>query len=225
MSTQTYEKVTLCNINDLAFIKNCIRERIFYATSIPIDTLEHYHLTHNDHHYRMRKKSTRQFTSDAVEQILGLPSLLYLVDRFSNYTIDRTIDENGIGDRPEIYFRLCRPGYEEDIGDPHMDCWYHQVAGLGHTKGSTYKVWIAICSQPQLNGLKFFPYADVENVQWVNRNSKPACTPGQVALGDPVLPAVTAGEAFIFKDDVIHMGALNEGDNTRVSVEITFVPK
>lgn len=78
--------------------------------------------------------------------------------------------------------------------------------------------------EPGLNGLQFFPDANTEHVAWTRDNRTVYCDSGQTALGAPHLPEIVSGEAFIFRDDVLHAGALNLGKKTRVSVEITFVP-
>ena len=40
-----------------------------------------------------------------------------------------------------------------------------------------------------------------------------------------MLVPVQPGDMLIFRDDVIHSGAINEGAFTRSSIEITFIHK
>jgi hypothetical protein len=221
---QVFERLSLLDESDLCTIRTYVEERVQLITSKHITDLEYYHLSHSEFHHLLAKKSAREFSHEVVSNILQLPSIRFLMSRFEGYSIDQVIDENGIAKRPEIYFRIVRPNAVEDVGCPHMDTWYHQVAGLGHRSGTTYKVWISLSSEPGLSGLNFFPDADVLNVHWTSRGSSILCDTRQTSLGKAYLPNVASGDCFIFRDDVLHVGALNRGNTTRVSAEITLVP-
>jgi hypothetical protein len=219
-----FEKLKLLEYNDLTALRNFVCNRIAEVTQQPICELENYHITHTQHHELMKKKSAREFSGSVISEILGLPSMIRLTSKFHRYTIDRVVDENGIHDRPEIYFRVVRPNQLEDVGLPHMDHWHHSAARLGHEKGSTYKVWISLCSEPGLSGLKFFPRADIRKIDWIEDGNGVKYDLNPEELGESCLPQVSPGDGFIFCDDVLHQGALNLGQKTRVSIEITFIP-
>ena len=224
-SPQVFEKIRLLDETDLDSFSGHIRNAIRRVTGTRILQLEDYHLTHSEHHGTMGRKSSRELSETSVHEIIGLQGIRSLQQRFSGYSISKVITEHGIKDRPEIYFRLVRPGAGDDVGCPHMDNWFHSIAGLPHRKGSTYKVWISLCSEPRFSGLQFFPDADIQEVEWKCINGKIYCDPKQEALGKAYLPDIKPGEAFIFRDDVLHAGAINRGRKTRVSAEITFVPE
>jgi hypothetical protein len=224
-SNQIFEKMRLLEDSDLLALRKFVCTRIAQVTNQQILELEDYHVTHAEHHELLKNKSARELNASDVSEILTLPSIVRLTSRFHRFKVDCVIDENGVQNRPEIYFRVVRPNFLEDVGTPHMDWWYHSAAGLEHTKGTTFKVWISLCSEPGLSGLKFFPNADVSKIKWVKVGKGVSCDPNQPGLGTSYLPQVSPGEGLIFCDDVLHQGALNLGRKTRVSIEITFVPK
>jgi hypothetical protein len=225
MARNKSTKIQLLSRQDLDVFKRHISEAIELATGKALLTLENYHYSHFHLHERMAPKSARIFKPAVVKEILNLHSIQNLKNDFSSYTISNIVDENGVLEQPEVYFRLARPGAMDDVGCPHMDNWFHRSLGLPLGESSTYKVLLSICTEPGLNGLNFFPNVDIANLQYSYSSGKVYCANDQPALGAPELQMVRPGDALVFRDDVLHSGAINRGSKTRVSVEITFVPE
>ena len=219
------KRVKVLSDEDLNTFKRSIQNAIELITGRALANLEDYHQSHSDFHGVLAPKSARIFRDSVVQELSKLSSMKALAEKFPDHKIANVIDENGTQERPEIYFRLSRPGIGSDVGCPHMDAWFHRASALQHAEGSTHKAWIAICVESGLNGLMFFPHADIANLEYSLFNARVYCDSDQAALGSAHLPTIESGEAFIFRDDVLHAGAVNGGSKTRVSVEVTFVPK
>jgi ectoine hydroxylase-related dioxygenase (phytanoyl-CoA dioxygenase family) len=83
---------------------------------------------------------------------------------------------------------------------------------------------VAITVEPQKSGLEFYPdLRTLSDVIYSDANGKLDCDRSQPVLGNPFLASVNPGDALIFRDDVLHSGAVNQGSFTRSSIEITFV--
>jgi len=173
----------------------------------------------------MANKSARQFSESGVDEFLSLASVKLLREGMPHFSIGKSADERGIQERPEVYFRLVRPHAPSDVGIPHCDHWFHVQAGFPYSMGSTYKLWTSISSEPGLNGLCFFPNANVELLRSLFFEGSRDYRSVTQFSGDPVLPDVAPGDALLFRDDVIHGGAVNSGSTTRCSIEVTFVPR
>lgn len=218
-----FERIHVFSDGEIDWISKAVVPRIEGATQRRCNSLAAYHDTHGGHHHLLAPKRARQFPEVVVEEFFALPGLMALRSRLGEFDVDSVIDERGRGVSPEVYFRLVRPGCPSDVGMPHCDHWFHSKAGLPHEIGSTLKLWVSVCSEPGLNGLHFYPDASFESLHQVFIRGPQGESSYSHLLGQPLLPSVRAGEGFIFQDDVIHGGALNRGDKTRCSVEITFV--
>lgn len=121
MARQIFEKLSLLDEQDLDKMNGYVRESIELATGRRMEDLESYHISHSQFHSVMSRKSNREFREAIVLDILKMPSIQKLQERFEGYSVGCVVDEDGVGDRPEIYFRLVRPHTTEDVGCPHMD--------------------------------------------------------------------------------------------------------
>jgi hypothetical protein len=217
---------SLLSYEEVNFIKGLIRNQIETVCSTSLPHLEMYHLLSPSIHVEfMSRKSSRIFNPRAVEELTNRPFFKSLQTRFDKYKISNIVSEGGREDAPEIYFRLVRPNKLQDVGDPHCDHWSHSAYGIDYGGvGSTWKVWIAIVSEEYKNGLEIFPNAvDQGLIPWEFRDGRILCDRTRPELGIPQLQRTGAGDAVIFRDDVLHAGAHNFGSTTRVSVEITFI--
>ncbi|HWZ47460.1 MAG TPA: phytanoyl-CoA dioxygenase family protein, partial [Herbaspirillum sp.] len=89
------------------------------------------------------------------------------------------------------------------------------------------KMWLAIITEPGLNGLYVVPGSHrkqwrVAHTTGADGYARPAL---DEALGDyaPQLIAAAPGQAILFNEKLLHGGAPNAGATCRVSVEITFI--
>jgi hypothetical protein len=138
-----------------------------------------------------------------------------------------------VPDYPEVYWRLVRPNVASDVGALHTDKWFHDLLGRGKSlygeDETTVKMWLAIYSEPGLNGLYVVPGSHAKD--WRVDHTPGADGYKRPALGEPLgdyarrLVPTAPGQAVLFNDRLLHGGAVNAGTTSRVSVEITFILK
>jgi len=183
-----------------------------------------------DHRGTWRKKN-RMLPGTAVERIKQLPFMARLREELGDFRISNVVHEDGsveIG-REEIYWRLVRPGVASDVGALHTDQWFHDVMDGLFAKGQrTLKVWLPVCSEPGRNGLVVIP--ESQHKPWRVRYVDIGVGLGKPQLDEPVaapyreeLMMTPPGNFVLFNERLLHGGALNQGDLTRVSAEITLV--
>ena len=228
MNVSGFEKIdAMLSESEVNDIGRLIIDRIYSLTGQKIESVEKYHtLPDSVHELLLSKKDSRVFPHKSVQKILSMPSFLKLQDYFAGFAISDVVTEDHELNRKEIYFRLVRPHRLSDIGCPHCDFWFHKAYDLKYGgPGTTWKCWIPITVEPRKSGLEFFPHALLNEVRYSADNKRLSCDKGQAALGKPLLVPVQPGDALFFRDDVIHSGAVNEGSDTRSSIEITFIQK
>jgi len=208
-------------------IEKLMVEQISFSTGKRLGSVKLYHtLPDSIHQIMLSKKGARVFQRESVEQILAMPFFLKLLNRFENFTVSNIVTETYESETEEIYFRLVRPWQTSDVGCPHCDFWFHQAYGLEYAgRGNTWKCWIPITIELFKSGLEMYPEASIDKVEYTVQDRKLSCDKHQPSLGEPVLVPVQPGDMLIFRDDVIHSGAINEGSSTRSSIEITFINK
>ena len=208
-------------------IENLMVEQINSMTGQRLESVKLYHtLPVAVHKIMLSMKGARVFKRESVEQILSMPFFSKLWKRFEQLTVSNIVTETYESETEEIYFRLVRPLQTSDVGCPHCDFWFHQAYGLEYaSRGNTWKCWIPITVEPFKSGLEIYPGASIDIVEYSVQDKKLSCDKHQPALGEPVLVPVQPGDMLIFRDDVIHSGAINEGAFTRSSIEITFIHK
>lgn len=127
----------------------------------------------------------------------------------------------------EIYWRLVRPQVPGDVGPLHTDRWFHDMMKMGGRAFSesafTLKVWVPIYSEAGRNGLLLVPDSHrrewKHSTRWIDGQPKPQFDDH----ADAVLIPTPPGNMLIFHERALHGGALNSGESTRVSAEITLV--
>ncbi|RXZ33722.1 hypothetical protein D9O50_11510 [Oxalobacteraceae bacterium CAVE-383] len=194
--------------------------------------IENYHqLAHLLRHEKLWPKQTRCLPRESCGKIRILPFLQTLRDELGNFTISEVFygDTHEAG-REEIYWRLVRPNAATDVGTLHADKWFHEVTDVGDRafpRGSeTVKIWIPIFSQPGKNGLMIVPDSHLKKYHYYAEpgpgGMKPVIDENIATIGAELM-VTEPGNMLIFNEGIVHGGAVNRGDQTRVSVEITMV--
>ena len=193
--------------------------------------LGNYHkLSHLVDHKALWGKESRLFPQKAVDKIKQFPFIDKLTELFGEFSISDVVHGDTIVEgRKEIYWRIVRPGSESDVGPIHADKWFHNVLGSGYgmfPQGVvTVKIWIPIYCEPGKSGLIVIP--DSHKRDWRYEYLEKDGFKKPVILEDVgqcgVLVPTDPGTLLIFNERLLHGGAVNRGDITRVSSEITLV--
>ena len=138
-------------------------------------------------------------------------------------------DEEKLG-RPNIYWRLVRPGNSKDVGPLHRDSWFWELNsdfGMNMNKKKRTKAWIDIHTEQGLNGLLVEPNSHkrtdiVFKGERRDGIEKPKPIPMEKVRGLK-MPLTHKGNCILFNDDLIHGGSLNKGSKARVSFEFTII--
>ena len=185
--------------------------------------MEKYHeLSYLIDHGSLWPKQERILPKTAVNIIRALPFFTKLESFYGPFLIS---DEENVG-WEEIYWRLVRPNESNDVGPLHADAWFWAL-GHGNTPPNTkrIKVWAAIYCEIGRNGLKLVPGS--HNKEWRFHGeyrdgfSKPQIDEKEEDL-NVQLVHTRPGDAIVFNDKLLHGGAVNRGENTRVSIEFTM---
>jgi hypothetical protein len=173
-------------------------------------------------------KFNRCLSQNVVQKIETLPFFAKLKDIFGDFKIsDVAYDNEVIKGAKEVYWRLVRPGVQSDVGPLHADKWFHEILDFGgkifNENTYTLKFWVPIYCEPGKNELMIVP--DSHQKIWKHSMKLVDGLPKPVFedQADPILVETEPGNALIFNEDVLHGGALNMGQETRVSLEITMV--
>jgi hypothetical protein len=218
-----YEKIDLFDSDEISIIKKLLLKKINSFRTNKISTIEDIHLYLNDEDELLKNKANRILSLDEIEEFQKLNGFIKLKQKFSNFEIGESVVDNKKLGYPEVYFRVVRPNKINDVGSIHADNWYHILADLKYHKGETYKVWISIVSEPNKNGLIFYPNSVNIDTKFEYINNKFIIN--EKIKDEKIMPAISPGQAFIFNDTILHQGSINNADTSRCSIEITFVPK
>ena len=163
------------------------------------------------------------------------PEVVAAIRRMSFF---RRIEEE-LGDCPasdedhygweEIYWRLVRPQAPGDIGPLHADGWFWDLGDAGiPADRRRIKLWVAVIAEPGRNGLRLVPGSHRRewrhHGEWRDGRQKPVLDENEADLDIRLFPA-NPGECVLFHDRLLHGGALNLGTTTRVSFELTLLPR
>jgi hypothetical protein len=128
----------------------------------------------------------------------------------------------------EIYWRLTRPGNENDVGPMHADNWFWTL-GHGNTpKGyRRIKLWISIYNESGKNGLRYVKSSHLKDWPYHGEERDGFIKP-MIDISDNELDITkfqsTSGMAFIFNDKLLH-GGFSGGEKSRISIECTLIKK
>jgi hypothetical protein len=175
-------------------------------------------------HANVWPKTARVLPEQVVRQLRETRFFKRFEEEWGSYEIS---DEENFG-WPNVYWRLVRPG-NSDIGPVHADKWFWDC---GHGTMPDYpaervKCWIAIHTAPGRNGLTVKPGSHRrDDWKWHPEDRgglrKPVLDEDPAALGME-LQEMAPGAAIIFHDKLLHGGAVNHADTTRVSLEFTLI--
>lgn len=175
-------------------------------------------------HAALWPKAVRILPREAVAEIRQMSLFRRLEQAWGAFAIS---DEENVGSE-EIYWRIVRPDEPADVGPLHADCWFWEL-GHGNTPSGVdrVKVWIGVYCEPERNGLRIVPGSHLHNwryhgVTGPNGMVKPQIDEDENVLRPQLVP-LQPGEAIVFHDRLLHGGAVNRGDRTRVSIEFTML--
>lgn len=192
-----------------------------------IGIARYHELLHSIDHAKAWTKNARMLPENAVKKIRTMSVVKILENEYGPLEI---VDEENIG-YEEIDWRLVRPNEQSDVGPFHADSWFCE---LGHgvkppDDVKALKIWIALCCEPGLNGLQVVPHSHKKEWRYHGELRHGFVKP-QIDEDEKSLPAILVrtepGRAILFHDKLLHAGAINRGQFTRVSMEfMIFVKK
>lgn len=189
--------------------------------------IERYHeLSHLIDHSKAWPKYSRVLSREVVGIIREMDFMKQLEKEFSEIKI---ADEERLG-WENIYWRLVRPG-SSDFGSIHTERWFVKLGYYGDeikdTSSEKVKIWISLYTTPGKNGLSVVPSSH-RKLDWkwheeeLYGQRKPVIDEDISKLNLVLLPT-ESGRAVVFHYDLLHGGAPNLADTTRVSMEFTFL--
>ena len=205
-------------------IANAYKFSVKTADAIAGSPLDLYHLVAEPHeHPKLLSKLGRVMSAAAVNEIKQMSFFDYVKDAFGSYYLS---DEENIG-HEQICFRIVRPHVREDVGSLHRDSWFWDHFGFPVPDGiGRAKIWVPVCGAADKAGLLLAPGSHRKSVgfQIETIGGKLEFLP-QVELDSVDLHRFLGGpgEPVLFNYDVLHVGALNRGQETRVSFEFTIM--
>jgi len=183
---------------------------------------EHSHLVD---HASLWPKRCRILPAEAVAEIRAMSLFDRLEDHFGEFVIS---NEDEL-EPEELYWRIVRPRQSGDIGPLHADAWFWEL-GHGATPAdmTRVKVWIAVVTEPGRSGLRIVPGSHLREWRYHGEMRhgfvKPQIDEDERELNPQLVP-MSPGDAIVFHDRLLHGGAMNEGELTRVSLEFTMFVK
>lgn len=188
--------------------------------------IDDYHKVYQPSHFEhgsVWTKQSRIFSAADTDKTLALPSF----QAFKEFFVDFLISDEEQLSRPNIYWRLVRPG-GSDIGPIHADRWFWD---LGHgTMPDGYfrlKIWIPLFAVPGQSGLRVVPESQNSDAYPYHGElrggmMKPVLDVPENELDVLNLP-LSPGQFVLFHDSLLHGGMPNASDKSRVSLEFTFL--
>lgn len=182
-------------------------------------------------HSKTWPKLRRCLEQEACEKIKSLSFWKEIEREFSPFTLGRVVYEREVDwDRDEMYWRIVRPHEPNDVGTLHADKWFHDCMKIRERVfpegANALKIWIPLYCEEGKNGLEIvqgshkkrwdFSVVDIENTY------KPRLNIDESTISRELLPT-PAGQVVIFNEDIVHVGAVNKGNTTRISLEITLI--
>jgi hypothetical protein len=189
--------------------------------------MERYHeLAHLIDHSKAWPKTSRVLPQEAVERIRKMDFFQEMEAEFGDIKI---ADEEKLG-WPNVYWRLVRPG-NSDFGSLHTENWFVSLGYYGSEINDKdrekVKIWISIYSTVGKNGLIVIPKSHhKKDWKWhaiEKYGQKKPVIDEDISQLDQQLLATEPGRAVVFHYDLLHGGAENLADTTRISAEFTFL--
>lgn len=191
--------------------------------ALAVTELEQFHEVEGYDHGKMLSKRGRTLPKASVDEIKSMSFFDYVAEVFGDYYL---ADEEEIG-QEQITFRLVRPNRREDVGSLHCDAWFWEQFGTRLPEGvSRTKVWAPICVEPSLNGLRLAPGSHLRAFPYraENNGGKLEFVP-EFDLSELDLQQYCGdvGHPVLFNYRTLHVGPLNRGTKSRVSIETTIM--
>ena len=144
---------------------------------------------------------------------------------------------------PDFFFRIVRHNQPSDVGLPHFDKQFWELAHGTHAQPGTsfyqkrWKIWIPLAGCDEQNSLRFIAGSHLEDIPvaidstfltqtaYATRASGTPCiSPSWVASNRDRFKAFAfqAGTCNLFHDKVVHMGPVNCSTPLRLSAEFTI---
>lgn len=165
-------------------------------------------------HKDIESKAARFFSEADIDTILGFGFFGAIRAQMGDFVLMPACLPGGVIDRKrrDAYCRIVRPNQAGDVQVAHTDKKLNAERCRGSVRDdeTTLKVWIAIETEPGVNGLEVWPYSHRLRV-------------GKHAR--PLLLDLAPGKIAVFDENLLHRGALNRGVARRVSAEMTLVFK
>jgi hypothetical protein len=220
---------------DLSIIQKMIRIQFLYRLQllIPkevylfnnIEIARYHEFSHLINHAEAWPKYARVLPREAVAIIKEMEFFKKLKMAVGDFTIS---DEESFG-WENIYWRLVRPG-NSDYGSLHADKWFWDLGSYGKVADYPHerlKIWMAVHTVCGKNGLRVVPGSHRKkdwkwHMEMKNGLKKPVLDENEDSLDLELLPT-EPGQTVVFHDELIHGGAINLADKTRVSLEFTLL--
>lgn len=186
---------------------------------------KYHELSHLVDHASIWSIKNRILSQESVDIVRSTQFVKSLENFFGQFEF---ADVEGIG-REEIYWRLVRPNQPTDIGPVHADQWFWDLGhGVMKPNVTRVKVWLALFCEPGLNGLLLLPESQKKEWKYHGEFRHGFVKP-QIDENVDALPLqlihTKPGDSIIFHDKLLHGGALNQGQWTRVNLEFTMFVK
>ena len=223
---------------ELDFIRRSIQEQWLYRIQIEDPKLvskiikenismSQYHLIsmYLDHE-KIWNKTSRILSSSFVDWFLKTNFIKELENEFGSFQVS---DEDDLG-WPNIYWRLVRPNQKKDVGPIHRDSWFwelNQTFPRPNYPFKRIKVWVPIFIELGLNGLLVEEFSQKrQDIKWVGESRHGIQKPVLLTTDEEIdakLVMVKEGQSIVFNDNLLHGGAINRGETSRVSIEFTIM--
>lgn len=197
-----------------------------------LDVPNYHKASHLIDHSKVWPKPVRCLPQDSCNLIKELPFWSDIQQMFAPFMLGHVVYERQVEyARDEMYWRIVRPGQVHDVGTLHADRWFHESMNIRERcypeHAHALKIWIPIYVEPGLSGLEIVEGSHKSrdwtyNVEDIGNTLKPRMSVDETTIAKKLLE-VEAGNMVIFNEDLVHVGAVNRGDLTRVSLEITLV--
>jgi len=200
----------------------------FRSAAFPDGGLSSYHTwSHVIEHSSLWRKQSRVLSKSFADMFLSSEFIAGLRSNFGYFEIS---DEEGFG-FPNFVWRLVRPYEQSDVGPVHRDSWFWNLNESFPKPAFSFKrikVWIAINCEKGKSGLSLEPFSQLRSDIRFHRIFdgsiyKPVIDTENSGIVNLILVSTEPGQSILFHDDLLHAGALNMGNETRVSMEFTML--
>jgi len=207
------------------FVAIMRRNSIDFETIVPSRNITDYHLSaYQIDHESVWVKNSRLLSSADIDFFLKSFSF---IDRLRSIIGDFEIaDIEGLG-RPEIYWRLARPG-GLDLAPAHKDSWFWALTNnlKPEEQAGLAKVWIPVFTDIDESGLSVVPGShrlDLPfGVEIRHGRPKPTIDTHSIEELNFFKVPVPDGGMILFDRDLLHKGVSGVGKATRVSMEFAI---